>query len=444
MIHTGPSLSASGWRALAARWFVQFNPVFTASALCVLGGVLTLSNALGDEAVVGLSVALEAYQWLLIGTAALLYRRLLDRRPGVILGLIASAFLLDPTLQASALAASDVGPGAGFVWWLAFVAKVSALCWAFCVRANLGARILMVAVGGFLAMLPQLRVVDLISDATTGPSALAIVTLGMVARFLSPQLSSTRTLDDASTLVFARIRVVLAVGVVIGVAGQSLNTVWSCGDRSVAALVGATLLAILLATKTRIEGIVWLLAVPALGFLVGGRMGSALPPILVGVTLLALAPLHRSAPRVLVVGLCLAAWGFESLRVFRPNPSIFHILIVATLFLALVFIAIRRRSLLAAALVAVTTIALGVHGVEGLMTLGRGRGPSPSTVGLGLLAAGFVLIPLGVWLQRCLARVVSSSAPLLAGESFTSSAAGPHVDLAGGGSLTPASTTEEV
>ena len=69
---------------LFVRWFVQYNPMFTASALCVLGGVLLLSCATGSAANVALTGILEVYQWLVIGTAALLYRRLLERRPAAI------------------------------------------------------------------------------------------------------------------------------------------------------------------------------------------------------------------------------------------------------------------------------------------------------------------------------------------------------------------------
>src|SRR4051794_33204172 len=87
---------------LLVRWFVQYNPLFTMSALCVLGGVLLLSRHLqtnNDDVTLGLSFVVELYQWLLIGTAGLLFRRLNEHRPGVILGIIAVVFLVDPTLQ---------------------------------------------------------------------------------------------------------------------------------------------------------------------------------------------------------------------------------------------------------------------------------------------------------------------------------------------------------
>src|SRR5690349_7049422 len=91
---------------LVVRWFIQYNPFFTASALCVLGGILLARQALGSSADVALTIVLELYQALVIAIAALLYRRLLERRPAAILGVIALVFLVDPTLQLSALAAS--------------------------------------------------------------------------------------------------------------------------------------------------------------------------------------------------------------------------------------------------------------------------------------------------------------------------------------------------
>lgn len=147
---------------LLVRWFVQYNPLFTMSALCVLGGVLLLSRHLqttSDDVTLGISFVVELYQWMLIGTAGLLYRRLNEHRPGVILGVIAVVFLVDPTLHLSALATSE-HLGMCALWVVLVAAKLHALQYAFCLRLSLAARVVPVLGALLVAVLPNARVFE--------------------------------------------------------------------------------------------------------------------------------------------------------------------------------------------------------------------------------------------------------------------------------------------
>ncbi len=85
------------WRELAHRWFVEYNPLYFASALSVLAGIYLVAHGLPSDdfaskaAVAGVT---EAYQLLLVGGAWLLRRRGLPR-PAALLGLVALVFVLD-------------------------------------------------------------------------------------------------------------------------------------------------------------------------------------------------------------------------------------------------------------------------------------------------------------------------------------------------------------
>lgn len=92
------------------RAFVEYNPLYFASALCVLAGLFLLSGSLRPGAmetnfwIVG---STEAYEFLLIGGAALLLGAG-ARRPAALLGLLALAFILDLPMNSERLL-SQVG-----------------------------------------------------------------------------------------------------------------------------------------------------------------------------------------------------------------------------------------------------------------------------------------------------------------------------------------------
>ena len=84
-------------RSLVGRWFVEYNPLYFASAGCLLAGVFVLSGELPRElfgSKLLIAGVTEAYQVALIGAAWLLLR-VRQIRPAVLLGLLAFLFVLD-------------------------------------------------------------------------------------------------------------------------------------------------------------------------------------------------------------------------------------------------------------------------------------------------------------------------------------------------------------
>ncbi len=82
------------------RCFVQYNPLYFASAFCILAGAFLVGHGLpaddfGSKA--ALAAVLGAYRLLVLGGAFLLLRAG-QQRPAVLLGLVSLAFLLDPAL----------------------------------------------------------------------------------------------------------------------------------------------------------------------------------------------------------------------------------------------------------------------------------------------------------------------------------------------------------
>jgi hypothetical protein len=90
-------------------WFVQYNPLYFFSAMCILAGVFLLSQEFDSDLyrqIFLLGVA-QLYEVLLIGAAYYLIRFKSQRRPAVILGLLEIVFLLDGTMAAERLARPD-------------------------------------------------------------------------------------------------------------------------------------------------------------------------------------------------------------------------------------------------------------------------------------------------------------------------------------------------
>ena len=109
------------WRDLLHYWFVQFNPLYFISAMCILFGVFlvarnieTLAPKSPERAQLMLFAIIQAYEWLLIGGAVLLAQRARVVRPAVILALLEVVFLFDCTFRLESIA--FLGP---LAYWLA-------------------------------------------------------------------------------------------------------------------------------------------------------------------------------------------------------------------------------------------------------------------------------------------------------------------------------------
>lgn len=150
--------SGRGYRSVLHRWFIEYNPLYFFSALCMLSGVFLVSPGFEETAwqfwETVLTLVIEIYQIVLIIGAALLFRYIKLYRPSVILGLLAVSFLFDATFQTEVIGTFDrSGPFITANWVLLAAVKLIALRWAF--RLSIPWRVLAVpllavaAVAGF-------------------------------------------------------------------------------------------------------------------------------------------------------------------------------------------------------------------------------------------------------------------------------------------------------
>lgn len=385
---------------LLVRWFVQYNPMFTASALCVLGGVLLLSQSVGnvgDAAVVGLAVVVEFYQWLVIAVAALLYRRLLERRPAVFLGIIALVFLIDPTLQISALAASDVAAFAAVPVVVLFAAKLHALAWAFRLRLSFTARWLPVCGAVLIAFAQNARMLELDADVVPVVLAFVVFALSVWVNLAATTIESRSALSEEGLIVLPRV-VRAAKWIAIGGALlQAWNATFALGPVALAPLGAALLFG--RAARATSEMELW--ALTCGGVVVCGFAGFPLE-LVVGLPLAAAALLiaQRShPPRVVTVAIVLllgslTADGGAASANFTATVVVAG---VAAFALALLLY-VRRAWSAVPVLVAGAVVAADVIGLR--PPAGSGQWGSL------LVVTGFALLPLGLMVHRRLSRLL--------------------------------------
>ena len=395
-------------RGLLVRWFVDYNPLFTLSALCVLGGVLVLANALraAEGASVSLTGVLELYQWVLIGMTALLYRRLNEHRPGVILGVIALVFLVDPTLQLSALATDD-HPVLSAVWVLGVALKLEALAWALCLRMSISTRVLAVLGAALVAFLPNASLVEDLGRMAPFALATGLFALGVFATLLPPSVRSTRALGNVGTIMLPRL-LKAAVGIALG-GGllQGINALLAVGLGSMTMALSAVALIVAINCRRNHEFSLWLAVGVAFLMSMSTRVFADIGMPMIAVALFVAARHH--APRVLSAALVASAVPsvVAALDLFSAARAItfaagVHIGLLVVVTIGLMAVLVKQRApsaLLGLALVHFKTVQLLV--LPSLVL------PAASSVGVGLVGLGFVLLPLGVMAHRRFSAVVS-------------------------------------
>jgi hypothetical protein len=252
-------------RRLLHRWFVEYNPLYLLSAMLVLVGLSLLSRASAEQGGVHESlgfvpVLAELYGAALIGGAAFLLR-IRQRRPAVMLGLLAVLYQGDLTLLTEReVHLGIVGAVAAASWFALFLAKIRALAWALKLRVSRGFLGVAGAGAAGLALLPRVL-------AVVGESARDALVAGWLFGLAAAVLWSRREVTSRVPLhawqgtVLARsLRVTWALwgllllghtafwsseyrihlGVLVPV-GLLLATRWIDGELSVWAIVGATL-----------------------------------------------------------------------------------------------------------------------------------------------------------------------------------------------------------
>ncbi|MBW2208009.1 MAG: hypothetical protein JRG79_13955, partial [Deltaproteobacteria bacterium] len=196
----GPG-ETKNFEALLHYWFIQYNPLYFFSALCMLGGMFLLSRGLTEMDWHGgqlfLTGVVQTYEIILIAGAALLFRTQGQRRPAVILGLMEAFFLFDGTFRTEMIASLG---SHGLVWagaWMAMTAlKLWAMVWAFRLKISASAFFLPLLAAFWIALFPQ--ALERANIDKSWVHLLAIwygVGLVMCAKFLKPRVGCTIMLD---------------------------------------------------------------------------------------------------------------------------------------------------------------------------------------------------------------------------------------------------------
>ncbi|MDQ3037866.1 MAG: hypothetical protein M3Y87_36060, partial [Myxococcota bacterium] len=247
-------------RALLHRWFVQYNPVYLASAALVLAGfwlvsreASQISSGLGRF---GVAATAEVYALALIGGAALLMR-IEQRRPAVMLGLLAVLYQGDLTLHVETSAyLGAAGRVASLVWLVLFVAKLYALAAALQLRASRSALVVPALAALGLAVIPHvLRDVGTAGRSTS--IALFVFAIGAAALWTHRRVESALELDVRGR------RALGFTWIAWAVLGLGHVLYWAVAHRiPIFALLAAIAL---LATRIVSERRVWIIAGATLG-----------------------------------------------------------------------------------------------------------------------------------------------------------------------------------
>ncbi len=118
------------------KWFVKYNPLYFISALCFVFGVFLVSRGMHKiywiDGQIILTAVIESYEILLLAGSFILYRKVSQNRPAIILALLNIIFLFDCTFQTEHI--STLGYLGGFstaIWLLLFIVKLKLLLWIF-------------------------------------------------------------------------------------------------------------------------------------------------------------------------------------------------------------------------------------------------------------------------------------------------------------------------
>jgi hypothetical protein len=145
---------------LLHRWFVQYNPLYIASAVFVLVGITLMNKGLATDpslwAMLAPRMVSELYALALIAAAAILIRRDL-RRPAWFVAMFAVLHQADLTLGTETYALLKLGVLASAIWFALFVFKLHALVRALRLEPSPAARLLPIAGAFALAVVPHLH-----------------------------------------------------------------------------------------------------------------------------------------------------------------------------------------------------------------------------------------------------------------------------------------------
>lgn len=243
------------------RWFVQYNPVYIASAVLVLVGITLMNGGLATDAsrfaMLAPRVVSELYALACIGSAALLVRRG-RRRAAWFVAMFAVVYQCDLTLGTETYALVAGGAIASALWVVLFSAKIHWLGRALQLEISRSAMLLPVAAASMIALVPHLqRRVPLPLLAATIALTLAVVSAAALAT--ERQVLSRAPLTPWQAIVLRRsLRATWSIWTVLGAAHATFWVVQyelvprtAVARGATAAFVGFWLLALSTASNVR-------------------------------------------------------------------------------------------------------------------------------------------------------------------------------------------------
>lgn len=190
------------------RWFVQYNPFYFASALLVLAGAYLVTRDPGqwEDGHLALAAVIQLYEFALIAGAGLLFGLPGQRRPAVILGIVAMAFLFDPSGRTEGLASIGAHTLPAAVAWALLVGlKLALLGRALCVRLPAAHCALWILAGAFIALGPQLIAAGIGARVVLVAACWLGIALLAFALYARPRVGVEIALGDWGRVVLARL-----------------------------------------------------------------------------------------------------------------------------------------------------------------------------------------------------------------------------------------------
>jgi hypothetical protein len=397
------------WHELIYYWFVQYNPLYFFSAFCVLAGVYLLAleldgNALGAAdgdwslALVLLFSVIQLYELLLIAAAGFLVHKVGLIRPAVILTLLEGVFIFDCTFRLETIShLGVVGTVLSAVW----VALVPVKAWLLgkALRIDVPPTVIWLVAGGGAGLAVMLQTLGmpgfdrsmiLLMATWWGAALLAI------AAIAKPRISPSGAHGAAWEVVCRRIGKSLLV-ILAGIYFYHVLNylIWVGVDEGqvIIPMVGTAFLLVALLRAREVE--IWM----GTGLAIAGSFAlpAAALPMCILATVVLLYRARQSGNTRFLVGAVLsgylATWTFAWPGAQTPELPIWSSVVAGGM---LAYLAWKLREPMA-----VLVLAVGGLGIAARYDFNPMHLLPQSRLGLGILlvAAGFIALTVGVWVN---------------------------------------------
>ena len=390
-------------------WFVQYNPLYIFSALCVLGGVYLLALELDGYTVAGanrawslgqvfLFAVIQLYELLLIAAAGFLVHKVGLIRPAIILTMLEGLFFFDCTFRLETMSHLGViGTALSVVWVVLAPVKVWLLGRAL--RIDIPGTVIWLLAGGAAGLalmlqtlaMPDVNRAMIILIATWWGAALVALAVILRPRISRPGIIGVDS-DDVSKRIVKSLLMLLGgiyfYHVFNYFAWVGVDDVLVFGP-----MIGTVFLMVALLRENERE--IWMGA--SLSLFASLTYPPATFPMFVLATVVLLYRARQSGNARFIVGAVLtgyvATWVFAWTGGQLPSPSMWSTVIAGSL---LGYLAWKLREPTAA-----LVLAVGGLGIVGRYDLNPMYLLPQTRLGLGVLlvVGGFLALTVGVWVN---------------------------------------------